>query len=146
MVSVTDTEFCLQFSGSPENVRFALIEICAQLRTIGVPDDAVGTAELVVGEVLNNIVEHAMADQPDGLIDVACTDGRDGQLFTIIDDGIEMPGGKLPAGIPPEVDTELEDLPEGGWGWSLVHTLTRDIAYQRVEERNCVKFLLPKVA
>ena len=44
--------------------------------------------------------------------------------------------GKLP-------DTALEDLPEGGFGWHLIHSLTNDLTYLRTGGCNRLRFLLP---
>ncbi len=133
----------LHFTGSPENVRPALQQVCAALRQVGLSEDDIGTAELVLAEVLNNVIEHAFADRTDGQVNIDFKTLPEGQFFSVRDDGLPMPDGKLPAGIPPEVDCFLENLPEGGWGWSLVHRLTQDICYQRAGQNNVLTFLLP---
>ena len=56
-----------------------------------------------------------------------------------------MPGGRPPAGrLPDGADCALVDLPEGGFGWHLIRTLTRDLAYVRSGGCNRLSFLLPR--
>ena len=101
------------------------------------PDDR-GTAEIVLSEVLNNIVEHAYAATA-GEIRLALSLGE-GRLFCQIEDeGAPMPGGSLPAGHAPDPQT----LPEGGFGWHLIRTLSCDLTYERRNGRNLLAFSLP---
>ena len=59
------------------------------------------------------------------------------------DTGRPMPGLVLPTGICPTSDTDLEDLPEGGFGWHLIHTLTEELSYRRESTRNQTRFIIP---
>ena len=34
----------------------------------------------------------------------------------------------------------MDDLPEGGFGWGLIHDLTQGLSYRRVAEENHVRF------
>ena len=52
-------------ASTPMAVRDALLEILGHPVMAHLPDDARGTAELVLAEALNNIVEHAY-DRDDG--------------------------------------------------------------------------------
>ena len=54
----------------------------------------------------------------------------------IVDHGGELPEGKLPIGEMASLDVELEDLPEGGFGWFMIHHLTKDVRYDRVNGEN----------
>ena len=57
------------------------------------------------------------------------------------DSGLPMPGGELPAGRLAEA-TDIQDLPEGGFGWFLIRSLTQDLAYQRVDGLNILSFCI----
>ena len=103
-------------------------------------DEDRGTAEIVLAEALNNIVEHACADLP-GQIRVTVTRSDAGIFCVIRDRGRPMPGGALPAGhlAPMEAGG---DLPEGGFGWFLIRRLARDVTYDRCDGENVLSFFL----
>jgi serine/threonine-protein kinase RsbW len=103
-------------------------------------EDDRGTAEIVLSEALNNIVEHAYAAHR-GQIEVCVRVVRGALICTVIDQGLPMPGESLPEGRLPEV-RGVEDLPEGGFGWHLIRTLSSDLAYSRVNGRNELRFRL----
>lgn len=104
---------------------------------------ALTSAEIVVTEVLNNIVEHALPTTKSGWFSLKCWRCDRFLRFEIADNGTAMPQNRLPAGLAPNVDTALEDLPEGGWGWSMVRSLTQELSYQRVEPVNTLTFSIP---
>ena len=102
-------------------------------------EDQRGVAELVLAEVLNNIVEHAYASSPG---DIVVTLRRSGGslLCHVVDAGCPMLGGMIPAGNTPTFGDE--DLPEGGFGWHLIRSLSRSMAYTREGGANHLRFLL----
>jgi serine/threonine-protein kinase RsbW len=125
------------------SVRGGLATLFAAPPLCDLPQDARGTAELVLGEVLNNIVEHAYATNT-GPIEV-CVTLRNGSLACqIADHGAAMPGGAVPPGqLPAGLAGGIDDLPEGGFGWFLIRTLTADLTYHRQDGRNHLGFTLP---
>lgn len=112
-------------------LRHPLAALCAADR---------GTAEIVLAEVLNNIAEHGYAGQG-GLIELNLVRHRTGILCTVIDKGIAMPDGALPRGELKVAGASC-DLSEGGYGWFLIRTLTRDLRYRRWRGRNELRFRL----
>lgn len=128
---------------SLEEVRETMLQLGSTLSQHALGDTARTSTEIVVTEVLNNIVEHALPTTNSGWFSVTCWRQAGCLRFEIADNGISMPHNQLPAGLPPNIDTELQDLPEGGWGWSLVRSLTQDLNYQRVEPVNTVQFVIP---
>ncbi|MEJ2037223.1 MAG: hypothetical protein P8X69_14780, partial [Maritimibacter sp.] len=60
----------LQFPGDEHSVRAALRIMVSELHKTSHNPELLSTAELVLAEVLNNVVEHAYADHSDGVIDV----------------------------------------------------------------------------
>jgi serine/threonine-protein kinase RsbW len=101
-------------------------------------DDDRGTAEIVLAEVLNNVVEHAYAALK-GKVRLSLT-LTEGQLNCLIEDeGAAMPGGEPPAGKLPDA----ADLPEGGFGWHLIRVLSSGLSYERLERTNRLSFSLP---
>jgi len=104
----------------------------------GLSAESRGTAEIVLAEALNNIVEHAYAERS-GRIEVLMQ-RRDSDLrFDLIDRGRPMPGAEPPYGHLKEL-LEVDDLPEGGFGWFLIRSLAHSLAYRRVDECNRLSF------
>ena len=103
-------------------------------------EDDSGTAEIVLAEALNNIVEHAYA-QHTGEIEITLLLHQTALICRIIDTGLPMPNDTLPAGHLAQF-APTDDLPEGGFGWFLIRTLSRDLDYRRVDGRNHLSFRL----
>ena len=142
----TNREIEITFPSHPEQVRRALQKVLVSPLFTNpcqpaLEDDLRGTAEIVLAEVLNNIVEHAYADQAgDITLRLVRHDGR--VHCTVSDTGAPMPGLCLPEGrFQPLKD--LADLPEGGFGWFLIRSLTEGLAYQRSKGLNSLSFQLP---
>ncbi|MFP4273637.1 MAG: ATP-binding protein [Paracoccaceae bacterium] len=130
-------------------VRRALAEVLAALALRpGLPEERLPeerrqTLELVLAELLNNVVEHACASDRPGAIVIRGRRAGSALCFEVSDDGGPMPGGALPSGMLPDLDTPCADLPEGGFGWCLIRSLTEDLRYCRSAGRNHVSFRLP---
>ncbi len=135
--------FRLVFTGTGFAVRAALEDLIAELSAQGHDDYLQSTTEIVLGEVLNNIVEHAYGPDRQGKVDLCCESGPDAIWFTICDHGVPMPGLCLPPGRPAQVDGARQDLPEGGFGWFLVHRLAENLDYRRDAGRNRLRFSIP---
>ena len=127
---------------TPLHVRGALRDVRAQLAITGVADATLASIELVLAEVLNNIVEHAYAAQPDGMIALRVRRSDQKVSCTIYDDGCPMPKGMLPFGAPADPDACRSTLAEGGFGWLLIRELTQQVYYQRISGRNRVNFTI----
>jgi serine/threonine-protein kinase RsbW len=148
------------------DVRAALGDVAAALAGEGVGPLDCATAELVLAEVLNNVVEHAYAAAPcagqpvaaapdraggrrprpegrGGTIRIALT-LRDAALDVRVEDlGRAMPGRVVPAGEMPDLEGPPESLPEGGWGWAMIRELSQGLHYCRAPGRNVMRFRLP---
>ena len=107
------------------------------------PDD-LGTIEIVVAEVVNNIVEHAYAPETLGApIRLRATCDEDGLHLTFMDEGRPMPGGEAPEVKQHDLDVDLMDLPEGGFGWGLVRDMASDVEYARIGWENRLYLRFP---
>lgn len=135
--------FTIRFAGSQDGVRQALAFIVARLSRAGADADFCGRAEIVLAEVLNNIVEHALRGKACVQIEARGTRLDSGWQFIVQDPGHPMPGGAPPIGAMPGLDTGLDDLPEGGFGWAMVRLLAQQIEYSRWPQRNRLGFLIP---
>jgi serine/threonine-protein kinase RsbW len=120
-------------------VRAALERLFSALPAGLLDDDARASAEIVITEVLNNIVEHAYADGP-GEIDLTIRPAPDGLHCMVTDHGCPLPDGGLPGDSLPADD---DGPPEGGFGWFLIRSLSQDVRYHRDCGINRLTFRLP---
>ncbi|WP_432448677.1 ATP-binding protein [Aliiroseovarius marinus] len=133
-------ELNLIFPSNPVAVRQALGSSLNGLRHLGLTVEERGVVEIVLAEVLNNIVEHAHADHENGVIELKVNRAGEDLIFKVVDDGVPFPGGDLPEGKPHNLDVQLQDLPEGGFGWFMIKELTHQLSYLRDGTRNILSF------
>lgn len=136
----------LELHADPQSVRAALCEVLAWLAGT-VDEDAAGTLQLVLAEVLNNIVEHAYGGEG-GRIGLQLRKVPGGLACRILDEGRAMPDGNLPAPPPADLgaldtDPDFADLPEGGFGWMMIRDLARGLQYRRDGGCNVLQFHVP---
>lgn len=130
----------LTIPGRATAVRDGLRALLDTLLLRSLPEDGRGTAEIVLSEALNNIVEHAYAHH-DGEIEISLQLRHNELLCQISDTGLPMPDGQLPAGVLAPLG-DFDDLPEGGFGWHLIRSLSKDLSYHRDGGRNLLSFRL----
>jgi serine/threonine-protein kinase RsbW len=111
-------------------VRALLAEIRGWLSGRGLDDAACGKIEIVLAEALNNVVEHASLDSKDEIA-LDMTLAPDGVGVDLRDRGSPLPGLTPPRGDPPTLAGDRDNLPEGGFGWFLIRTLTCGLHYAR---------------
>lgn len=134
----------VRLQGTLSQVRKSLALIRTEVVASGASADFCGRVETVVAEVLNNVVEHALVDgQAGNLVTIKARFLDHGCRFQITDTGRPLPEGKLPEKHLPSVETAFENLPEGGFGWALVHTLAHSIRYTRTSRFNRLSFVVP---
>lgn len=122
----------VQVDSGPMAARQAFDLLKRGLADLALDVEELGAIELVLAEVVNNIVEHAYANGlRRGPIHLCCRLRRDGLHFEFTDLGLSIPGKSTPLGLPVNVDVDLLDLPEGGYGWFLIQDLAKDVAYRR---------------
>lgn len=117
-------------------VRTALMAMRRFMAGAGLGADACGTAEIVLAEALNNIAEHAYAANGTGEIRVTLCVAADRLTAEIVDHGAALPGLRLPDTALPCPGPALSCLPEGGFGWFLIRSLTRCLRYDRRGREN----------
>jgi len=105
--------------------------------------DTQSTVAIAVTEGLNNIVEHALAGRMDESIDVALSVDA-AQVFVLLQDaGCAMPGWQIPATCQTVLPVARADLPEGGFGWMMIRSLTDRVDYSRTNGMNRLKMWFP---
>lgn len=120
---------CFQ-SGSLET-REAMRAMRAFLLAQGVAPDAAATVEQVLAEVCNNVTEHAYA-QASGPMELCVRLEHRAAHCRIVDQGLALPAGTPPNGPP----VNPRDLPEGGFGWYIIRSLTSALDYRSVDGHN----------
>ncbi|MGJ8545736.1 MAG: ATP-binding protein [Sulfitobacter sp.] len=124
-------------------VRQALAELLGELAPLQLESEEAGTVELVMAEALNNIIEHAYAaTKGSGPIAIHCAHHPNGLHLLIEDQGAPMPGDATPLGLAQPLGTDIQDLPEGGFGWFLIHQLAKDVHYTRAPGGNQLRLRL----
>lgn len=136
--------FSISLAGRENAVRSGLSDAMAQLSSLSLSSDEASTVELVLAEALNNIIEHALANSGTSTrIEIRGTLTAQGLELLIIDQGMPMPEGVAPIGRLPDVDAAAKDLPEGGFGWFMIHALATQVKYARIKQENHLTLLLP---
>lgn len=123
----------MAMDSDPTSIRLGLEQLSKSILMRDLAPHDQSTVEIVLAEVLNNIGEHAYADTP-GKIEIEIQITSSHLLCRFVDTGLPMPNCTLPAGNLPIFDND--DLPEGGFGWHLIRSLSRDLVYLREGERN----------
>ncbi|WP_172300148.1 ATP-binding protein [Pseudoruegeria sp. HB172150] len=120
------------------DVRRAIEQLTEGWRGGGASGPLLMRAELVAAEVLTNVVEHGFAGGHDGEIEVVSHASDKAVILLVRDNGGPMPGGAAPCGLAPEIPETTEELPEGGFGWYLIRSLTHRLDYCRRDGCNCL--------
>jgi serine/threonine-protein kinase RsbW len=140
---MTSPPFTVSFTGAEDAVRGALAQTMTCISPLALSEDEEGTVELVLAEALNNVVEHALArTQGQTTVEIRGNHGADGLRLSIIDQGEPMPEGQTPSAPTPNLDVAIVDMPEGGFGWFMIHTLAQDVRYIRVGNHNHLTLLI----
>ena len=130
--------FALASPATELGTRDALAQIMTALSDLLSPEKA-GIVEIVLAEILNNIVEHAYAGQPIGEFRVSAATGAAQLLFSISDDGKPLPGLEPPRSREHDLTGPRDSLPEGGFGWTLIRTMARELHYSREGDANMLR-------
>lgn len=121
-------------------VRGALRQVVTVLQNRSAPEDMIDLVQIVLAEALNNVVEHAYCDCS-GTIRLSLTCIENGILCRIEDCGHPMPEGRIPECQLPQ-EREGIELPEGGFGWYLIRSLSREVSYTRMRFCNALSIIL----
>lgn len=132
----------LTFPANTDAVRDVLHELDQALASHQLDEDARGSTEIVLAELLNNVVEHAYGDTSRGQIALSVDIIGKELVATVADRGRPLPNHQIPAKHAADLDVAREDLPEGGYGWFLIHELVEDLQYSRVDTLNLTRFTI----
>ena len=130
-----ELRFQIAIKSVQEEVVTVLMDMCAWLAHHHVARDVIDELELVLAEALNNVVEHAYLYAENGEINILLRLRPSQIRVTITDSGRAFDG-------PPQLkdmnveDMDFEELPEGGFGWNLIRTLTDDVEFEHKDKQN----------
>jgi serine/threonine-protein kinase RsbW len=109
----------------------AVRALCA---TVGVPARQCAQVELALVEAVNNVIRHAYHGEPGHPVEVEFTVHGDRFTIVVVDDGAPMPPRRVPV-----VDfdpTDVPNLPEGGMGLFIMHSVMDQVEFGRRDGRN----------
>lgn len=93
-----------------------------------VDSECIGDIMLVLAEALNNVIEHAYGTETSGDIQIKGTLRAQTLSVQIVDKGRPFDGPPDEVILNTEV-YELSEMPDGGFGWFLIKSLTEDIHF-----------------
>ncbi|MDF1717048.1 MAG: ATP-binding protein [Antarcticimicrobium sp.] len=125
-----------EFDATDLAARDGIGGVIGRLRASGLPATLVGDVELALVEAVNNVIEHAFGGKPGHRIAIHARLSEAMLDLRIIDDGRPLPGGRVPQAKSLDPGLPRADLPEGGFGWTLIHQLTDQVDYQRRDACN----------
>ncbi|WP_229802278.1 ATP-binding protein [Paramylibacter ulvae] len=121
--ATTQNIFQRKFKSEQENVSLVLSEFDLWIRGDAALKSRSDDVAIVLAETLNNVVEHAYMGATNGDITLYAAMEKDQLCCEVCDFGEKFPGIPQPQDMNgPEQN--FEDLPEGGFGWFLIHSLT----------------------
>lgn len=125
----------------------AVAAVLARLRSAmagaAIPAEATGDILLVLAEILNNVVEHSLCGIAGAQIHLEVVRDTDRVLVETVDRGRPLPPKLLSSAELPAMSHDPEDiasLPEGGFGWFIIHALAQDMVYERDGGANHLSF------
>ena len=90
---------------------------------------------LVVVEALNNVAEHAYQNDTNRYISIYLSFTTDFVLISISDKGLTNYSGIEPKELEFSLD-DPDSIPEGGFGFSIMHNIMDEISYHTHENVN----------
>lgn len=138
------TELVFTLTSEAEEVRSTLEGVQQSISDAPAFAEIGDVAQIILGEVLNNIVEHAYQFEAGHPVELILAFGDAALDVRVTDHGITMPEGSPPNGGMPALDADGRDaLPEGGFGWAMIHALTTGLSYSRDGDCNLLAFSIP---
>jgi len=134
-------QFSHKFHATSPAARDGIAGVMGRLHAMGLPPAAAGDVEIALAEAVNNVIEHAYCGRKGHKIAVRARLSKTALELTLSDNGRPLPGRHVPQGACPDLDRPRNDLPEGGFGWGLIHQLTDHVRYERRKGQNLLSLL-----
>jgi serine/threonine-protein kinase RsbW len=91
--------------------------------------------QIVLAEALNNVIEHGFSCENSGNVDVCINICKDIIVVDISDNGIKFTPPEATQ-TPLQDTSDIEQLPEGGFGWFLIREITTSFTFHRIANKN----------
>ena len=99
----------------------------------GFGDKDVYNIQLATDEAASNIIEHAYADIPDGVLDLSCGMQQNFIKIILIDYGLPFDPSAIPM---PDLKADLSERKIGGLGIFLMRKLMDEVHYEPKEDKS----------
>ena len=129
--SISEDSLRFEFPATAIAAGSCISALAAELAKRGLQGERASDVKIAFAEAINNVVEHAYAGLEPERVQVDCTFRSNRLDVLIVDTGRPLPGLRLPDGRPADIETDLQNLPEGGFGWFLIRQLTSTVVYER---------------
>ena len=113
----------------------AVVRVGKWLEQERIESECIGDVMLVLAEALNNVIEHAYGTETSGDIQIKGTLRAQTLSLQIVDRGRPFDGPPDEVVLNTE-KYELSEMPDGGFGWFLIKSLTEDIHFSRAGDKN----------
>jgi len=128
-------QFKFSLANDQNKVPDALLSLDSWLDASKIPTSTRSDVQIVLGEALNNVIEHGFEGNGGGAINlmVHCANGK--VTAVLEDNGREF----MPPNItktPVDVTGNQLALPEGGFGWFLIYQITDSFNFERRKNKN----------
>ena len=112
-----------------------LNEISLWMTQAGTSDEKITNVQIVLVEALNNIIEHGSDCEGSSLIDIEITVSNNIIVAQLRDSGIKFTPPEIMQS-PLQYNDDLNDFPEGGFGWFLIRKITSSVEFTRTAGKN----------
>jgi len=126
----------LQVKTHESAVSDSLQNLRAGLADSGLEAETLGRVEIALAEVLNNITEHGHAETGVDTVRLSARISDQDIRVEIRDSGASVPEACLNSAHLPDSSGPLHSLPEGGFGWYLIHNMVDDLRYSQEHGEN----------
>jgi serine/threonine-protein kinase RsbW len=142
MSALADTDYASpsfsfrrSFTNSQKIIANLLRDIRSWMEQINLPNGIITNVQIALGEALNNIIEHGFQESDCGTIELEIKAHKTNTVITLTDNGMEF--------VPPDNIctpvhdiSDIDNLPEGGFGWFLINEITSSYSFSRVCNQN----------
>ena len=126
------------------DVSDTLQNLRAGLSQDGVEADTLGRMEIALAEALNNIIEHGhpTCDAQTMYLTARVSDQE--IRIQIRDTGAPVPDSQLNSANLPDNSGPRQSLPEGGFGWYLIHKMVDGLNYHQEAGENHLELVFSR--
>ena len=112
-----------------------LAEIREWMIKVGVGNDKNTDVQIVLAEALNNVIEHGFTHERTGTIEIDIEVSGDTTVVRLTDNGKAFTPPKATKS-PMQNSCDIDNLPEGGFGWFLIKKIVSSYEFHRFSNKN----------